>query len=192
MKNLLAMTGSILIFLTSACTLLGGREDIVREEELKSPNQTHEVELKQFGAVRGLAQSVWLNTEFPLQISDLKGKVVLIEFWTFGCANCQRMIPWLRDWVERYGEDGLVVIGYHYPEFAYEKDYDHLKDALEHLQVPYPVLQDNEGANWRADNVHTWPTLILVDKKGQIRFEQIGEVNYGEIEEAIQILLSEK
>jgi thiol-disulfide isomerase/thioredoxin len=120
------------------------------------------------------------------------GKVVLIEFWTFGCANCQRVVPSLRDWYERYGDEGLVVIGNHYPEFAYEEEYDYLKEVLERLQVPYPVLQDYEGTNWRAYNIHYWPTLILIDKKGQIRFEHIGEGNYDEIKNAIQILLSEK
>lgn len=102
------------------------------------------------------------------------------------------MIPSLRDWHETYGNRGLVIIGNHYPEFGYEKNLDQLKDALVRLNVTYPVLQDNEGENWKSYNVHYWPTLVLIDMKGQIRFRQIGEGNYDEIEKAIQTLLAEK
>jgi alkyl hydroperoxide reductase subunit AhpC len=97
----------------------------------------------------------------------------------------------VRDWYESYQEKGLVVIGNHYPEFAYEKDLGKLKDALVRLDVPYPVVQDNDGENWEAYNIHYWPTLILIDKKGRIRFQHIGEGKYDEIERAIQILLGE-
>lgn len=102
------------------------------------------------------------------------------------------MIPSLRDWYETYGRKGLVVIGVHYPEFAYEEDLDSLKDALVRLNVPYPVVQDNEGKNWKAYDVHFWPTLFLIDKEGQIRFRHIGEGRYEEIELAIQKLLDEE
>ena len=102
------------------------------------------------------------------------------------------MIPSLREWHESYSSDGLVVIGNHYPEFAYEKDLDNLKDALQRLDVPYPVVQDNEGTNWSAYRVRYWPTLFLIDKKGHIRFQHIGEGGFAEIETAIQSLLAEK
>jgi alkyl hydroperoxide reductase subunit AhpC len=102
------------------------------------------------------------------------------------------VIPSLRDWYEDYGDRGLVIIGNHYPEFSYERDLDQLKDALLRLNVPYPVLQDNNGENWKGYDVHYWPTLVLVDKKGQIRLRWIGEGRYDEIERALQTLLAEE
>jgi hypothetical protein len=101
------------------------------------------------------------------------------------------VIPSLREWHEKYESEGLMVIGNHYPEFNYEKDLDHLKDAIKDLNVPYPVLQDNEGKNWTAFKVQYWPTLFLVDRQGHIRLQHIGEGRYSEIEEAIQVLLAE-
>ena len=101
------------------------------------------------------------------------------------------MIPSLREWHELYGSQGLVVIGNHYPEFDYERDLDNLKEAVVDLEVPYPVVQDNEGANWRAFENHYWPALYLIDKRGHLRYVHIGEGRYAETESAIQTLLSE-
>ena len=101
------------------------------------------------------------------------------------------MIPSLRDWHEKYESKGLVIIGNHYPEFAYEAELDNLREALVQLDVPYPIVQDNDRTNWSAFGVRYWPTLFLVDKNGHIRYQHIGEGRYAEIEEAIQILLEE-
>jgi hypothetical protein len=101
------------------------------------------------------------------------------------------VIPSLRGWHEKYQAEGLVVIGNHYPEFAYEESLGNLKDALIRLDVPYPVVQDNEGFNWSAFGIRYWPSLVLIDKGGHIRFQHIGESRYTEIEEAIQTLLEE-
>jgi thiol-disulfide isomerase/thioredoxin len=105
--------------------------------------------------------------------------------------NCQRVIPSLRGWHERYSEQGLVVIGVHYPEFQHEADLGNLMDAVERLDVPYAVVQDNQGQTWSAFNIRYWPTLLLIDGEGRIRFQHIGEGRYDEIEAAIQILLAE-
>ena len=102
------------------------------------------------------------------------------------------MIPSLRGWHERYGPEGLVVIGNHYPEFGYEEDLDNLKEALVRLDVPYAVAQDNDGATWRAYNNRYWPTLYLIDKRGHIRYRHIGEGGYEFTERAIKSLLAEE
>jgi thiol-disulfide isomerase/thioredoxin len=101
------------------------------------------------------------------------------------------VIPSVRGWHERYRERGLVVIGIHYPEFEYEADLDNLIDAIDRLDVPYAVAQDNQRQTWSAYGIRYWPTLVLVDKDGRIRFQHIGEGRYDEIEEAIQLLLEE-
>ena len=102
------------------------------------------------------------------------------------------MIPSVRGWHTTYGGDGLVVIGNHYPEFAHEEDLDNLKQAIQRLDVPYAVAQDNEGKTWSAYGVRYWPTLILIDKRGHIRYQHIGEGRYEETEAAIQALLAEE
>ncbi len=101
------------------------------------------------------------------------------------------MIPSLRGWHEKYSASGLVVIGNHYPEFKHEEDIDNLKQAVEDLNIPYPVAQDNNGQTWRAYNTRYWPTLYLIDKQGRLRYSHIGEGSYAETEAAIQALLDE-
>ena len=101
------------------------------------------------------------------------------------------MIPSLREWHERYRDQGLVVIGNHYPEFGYEEDLGNLQDALLRLEIPYPVAQDNDGTTWSVYKNRYWPTLYLIDKDGQIRYVHIGEGAYKETEEAIRMLLGE-
>lgn len=101
------------------------------------------------------------------------------------------MIPSLRDWHTSYQDQGLVIIGNHYPEFSYERDLDNLKDAIQQLEIPYAVAQDNDGATWRAYKNRYWPSLYLIDKNGDIRYHHIGEGAYEETEAAIQALLAE-
>jgi peroxiredoxin len=101
------------------------------------------------------------------------------------------VIPSLREWYQKYAPDGLVVIGNHYPEFSYEKDLNNLKEAIQRLDIPYPVAQDNDGKTWKAYNNRYWPSLYLIDKHGNIRYRHIGEGDYAETEEAIQSLLIE-
>jgi thiol-disulfide isomerase/thioredoxin len=150
-----------------------------------------EVELGHYGEAPELTNETWLNVDRPLRLAELRGRVVLLDFWTLGCINCQNVIPSLRDWHQTYGSAGLVIIGNHYPEFAYERDLSSLQAAIERLNVPYAVAQDNQGDTWRAYGVRYWPTLILIDKNGQIRFQHIGEGGYAMIEAAIQSLLAE-
>ncbi len=103
--------------------------------------------LPDLGEAPELNNEVWLNTDRPLRLADLRGKVVVLDMWTFGCINCRNVIPSLREWHTKYAEQGLVVIGNHFPEFDYERDLNNLKDALQRLNVPYAVAQDNDGSD---------------------------------------------
>ncbi len=111
--------------------------------------------------------------------------------WTFGCYNCKNVIPSLKDWHFKYQDQGLVVIGNHYPEFSYEADLDNLKEAIVRLDIPYAVAQDNDRQTWGAYNNRYWPTLYLIDKQGNLRYSHIGEGAYEKTEAAIVALLAE-
>lgn len=132
----------------------------------------------------------WLNSP-PLTREQLKGKVVLVDFWTYSCINCLRTLPYVRAWAEKYKDQGLVVIGVHTPEFAFEKNIDNVKKAVADLKVGYPVALDNDFAIWRAFNNQYWPAHYFIDAKGQIRHHHFGEGNYDESERVIQRLLAE-
>ena len=147
--------------------------------------------LSDLGPAPELGNQVWLNTDVPLRLADLRGKVVALEMWTFDCINCQHVVPSLRDWQSRYGADGLVIIANHYPEFSYEADLQNLKDAVARLDIHYPVAQDNDGKTWNAYGNQYWPTIYLIDKHGHIRYIRIGEGAYQQTEQAIQALLAE-
>jgi thiol-disulfide isomerase/thioredoxin len=149
------------------------------------------VVLPDLGPAPELTNETWLNVGGPLRLADLGGSVVLLEMWTFGCINCQRVIPHVQAWHETYGPQGLVVIGNHFPEFSSERDLAALGRAVERLGVTYAVAQDNDGATWRAYDNHYWPTLYLIDKQGRLRYQHIGEGAYDETEAAIQALLAE-
>jgi thiol-disulfide isomerase/thioredoxin len=148
-------------------------------------------DLPDLGAAPELQNTVWLNTDRPLRLADLRGQVVLLDMWTFDCINCRNVIPSLREWSTKYAAQGLVVIGNHYPEFDFERDLSNLRDAIQRLNVPYPVAQDNDGMTWQAYRTRYWPTLFLIDKHGHLRYTHIGEGAYGETEQAIRDLLKE-
>jgi len=147
--------------------------------------------LPDLGAAPELTNDTWLNADAPLRLADLRGRVVIVEMWTFGCINCQNVMPALKEWHNKYEDQGLVIIGNHYPEFSYEEDLTNLKDAIARFDIQYPVTQDNDGATWRAYRNRYWPTLYLIDKQGHIRYVHIGEGRYKETEENIKMLLEE-
>lgn len=149
------------------------------------------IALPDLGPAPELTNNVWLNVSSPLRLADLRGKVVIIDMWTFGCINCQHVIPSLKDWYSKYSGQGLVVIGNHFPEFSYEKDLENVRNAVSNYGIKYAVAQDNNGATWRAYKNHYWPTLYLIDKRGHIRYVHIGEGHYQETEKNIQALLAE-
>lgn len=133
----------------------------------------------------------YINTE-TVTLQDLKGKVVVVNFWTYSCINCIRTIPYLNAWYEKYADDGLVILGVHSPEFEFEKDYDNVKAAVEKFGIKYPVVQDNSMSTWRAYKNNYWPHKYIVDHEGYIRYDHIGEGAYEEAEVIIQELLKER
>ena len=131
----------------------------------------------------------WFNSE-PLKLSDLKGQVVLIDFWTYTCINCIRTLPYLKAWDEKYRDKGLVIIGVHTPEFEFEKNPDNVKKAIADFGLKYAVIQDNDYATWNAYSNRYWPAKYLIDKDGHIRYTHFGEGEYDATEKAIQQLLA--
>lgn len=132
----------------------------------------------------------WLNTA-PLTPDALRGKVVLVDFWTYSCVNCLRTLPYVRAWADRYRDDGLVVVGVHSPEFAFERDPANVRKAVADLRVDYPVALDNNFAIWRAFDNQYWPAHYLIDARGRLRYQHFGEGDYAETEHMIRRVLSE-
>ena len=143
------------------------------------------------GALPSLDGAVqWLNSP-PLSAEALKGKVVLVDFWTYSCINCLRTLPYVKAWADKYRDQGLVVIGVHAPEFAFERDVNNVTKAMKDLGITYPVAIDNNYKVWRAFNNQYWPAHYFADAKGQIRYHHFGEGDYAESERVIQQLLRE-
>jgi len=143
------------------------------------------------GAMPSLAGAVqWLNSP-ELSAESLRGKVVLVDFWTYDCINCQHTLPYVKEWEKKYGKDGLVVIGVHTPEYGYERIIDNVKDQVKKLGITYPVAIDNNYAIWRNFDNQYWPAHYLIDAKGQVRYTHFGEGRYEAQEQMIQQLLKE-
>lgn len=138
--------------------------------------------------IRGIQD--WVNSD-PQTIASLKGKVVLVDFWTYSCINCIRTQPYLNAWYDKYKDDGLVILGLHAPEFAFEKVSENVRKAVAKAKIKYPVALDNDFATWNAYDNQFWPAKYLIDKDGQVRYTHFGEGEYDETEETIQALLKE-
>jgi thiol-disulfide isomerase/thioredoxin len=137
------------------------------------------------------AVSGYINTS-PITLKDLKGKVVLVDFWTYSCINCIRTLPYLVDWNSKYADKGLVIVGIHTPEFEFEKNTDNVKAAVQKFGIKYPVFQDNDKGTWNAYENRYWPRKYIIDSEGYIRYDHIGEGGYAETEKVVQILLAER
>jgi thiol-disulfide isomerase/thioredoxin len=138
-----------------------------------------------------IASQTWLNSA-PIHLSDLKGKVVMVEFWTFGCYNCRNVEPHVKEWHRKYAGQGFVVIGVHSPEFTYEHDLEQVTRYLREHDIRFPVSIDNDFSTWNRYGNRYWPAMYLIDKQGVIRYVRVGEGGYQEIERLIQALLAEK
>jgi len=132
----------------------------------------------------------WLNTQ-PLTMEGLKGKVVLLDFWTFDCVNCIRTLPHIRQLHTKYAGDSFILIGVHTPEFEFEKDPENLASAVKRFRIEYPVAIDNENTTWKLYGNQYWPRQTLIDARGRVRWEHAGEGDYDKMEEEIRALLGE-
>jgi len=132
----------------------------------------------------------WLNSP-PLTAADLRGKVVLVDFWTYSCINWMRTLPYLRAWTEKYKSQGLVVVGVHTPEFEFEKNVDNVRRFLKDMKIDFPVALDSDYAIWRGFDNQYWPALYVIDAQGRIRHQRFGEGDYEQAEKVIQQLLRE-
>jgi thiol-disulfide isomerase/thioredoxin len=147
--------------------------------------------LRDYGPAPSLDGAVtWINSP-PITMAQLRGKVVLVDFWTYSCINCLRSLPYVKAWANRYGKDGLVVIGVHSPEFAFEKDVANVRKAVRDLGITYPVAVDNDFRIWRAFKNSYWPAHYFIDAQGRLRFYHFGEGEYARSEEVIRRLLAE-
>ena len=136
-----------------------------------------------------LSGGEWINSE-PLTLTKLRDRVVLIEFWTFGCYNCRNTLPTIKAWDTRYRDKGLTVIGVHTPETDRERNIEDVRREVAALGIKYPVVTDNDYATWKSYKVEAWPTLFLLDKQGRVRWTHVGEGAYDETEQAIKNLLT--
>jgi thiol-disulfide isomerase/thioredoxin len=132
----------------------------------------------------------WINSP-PLTLASLRGRVVVVNFWTFGCSNCQHTLPHVVEWYERYKDRGLVVVGVHTPEFARERGRAETEAAVRSHGIDYPVAQDNDSSTWRAYGNRYWPAFYFIDAHGRVRFQRFGEGGYAEAEAHILTLLAE-
>jgi thiol-disulfide isomerase/thioredoxin len=171
---------SVLEYATKAIGFLVSKASAISLTEQQDSDRMPSLE----GAVE------WLNSE-PLRTESLRGKVVLVDFWTYDCINCQRTLPYVKQWAKKYEKEGLVVIGVHTPEYPYEKLISNVRRKVKDLGISYPVAIDNNYKIWRAFNNQYWPAHYFIDARGRMRFSYFGEGRYEDQEQVIQQLLQE-
>lgn len=171
------MMKNYLKFLAAAATLVGASAG--------ANAATAPFEAPEFS---GITQ--WLNSE-PLTMKQLRGKVILVDFWTYDCINCINTLSHVVQWHDKYKDKGLVVVGVHTPEYAFERKTENVRTALKRFDIRYPVAQDNRYATWNAYNNRYWPAFYLVNKKGQVVYTHFGEGQYEQTEARIQQLLAQ-
>jgi thiol-disulfide isomerase/thioredoxin len=162
------------LYATSICTVVSAEDTRMLRQQMPSLGRAN----------------AWLNSH-PLSSAELRGKVVLVDFWTYTCINWRRTLPYVRAWAEKYRDHGLLVVGVHTPEFSFERDLDNVRRAASEQQVSYPIAVDSDYAIWRAFHNEYWPALYFVDAQGHIRHQQFGEGEYQRSEQMIQQLLIE-
>jgi thiol-disulfide isomerase/thioredoxin len=179
--------------LVSAATIQNGSLVTIKldKDQFQHIDKSQFIKAPEFAQISGYINTP-NNNNNPLTLSSLKGKVVLVDFWTYSCINCIRTIPHLNDWNQKYADKGLVIVGVHSPEFEFEKNYDNVKAAVQRLGITYPVILDSDHGTWNAYGNQYWPRDYLIDSQGYIRDNHIGEGGYYQTEKAIQSLLAER
>jgi thiol-disulfide isomerase/thioredoxin len=184
LQPFLAPAFAVVVLAGSIAAVFGNTRVTSRPNDTLTPMST----AQELSSLR--TAKAWLNSE-PLTAGRLRGKVVLIDFWTYTCINWIRTLPYVRAWAEKYREHGLVVVGVHTPEFGFEHDLEQVRRAVLELRVAYPVAIDNDYTIWRAFANNYWPALYLVDADGRMRYSHFGEGDYERSERAIRELLAE-
>lgn len=170
-----------------------GREDSTSAKELTPNNMPMGEKEKKFAKAKELVNPNGFINTAPLILSDLVGKqVILVDFWTYSCINCQRTLPYLNAWQEKYANQGLTIVGVHTPEFEFEQQQENVQAAVDKYQITYPVVLDNNYATWQAYGNRYWPRKYLIDIDGYVVYDHIGEGSYEETEQKIQELLKER
>lgn len=169
------------------------RQDAGQNEQPAKPDTRRDIFIAADRAPQAaeLGEGTWINSE-PTSLEALRGRVVLVDFWTFGCYNCRNTLPTLKKLDASYRDKGLTIVGVHSPESDYEKRLDNVRSEVRKLGIKYPVVTDTEYNTWRAFGVRAWPTIVILDKQGRIRFTHIGEGMYEQQEQIIQKLLAEE
>ena len=181
-----------LVLIIVALTLIVGPTIICLTSPHSAKAAQFEIDNSQFKkAPEFKGTTGYINTPVPIKLADLRGKVVLVHFWTYTCINCIHTIPHLNDWYQKYANRGLVIVSIHRPEFEFEKNIDNVKAAVQQYEIKYPVLQDNNYGTWNAYGNTYWPRDYLIDNQGLIRYNHIGEGGYDQTEKTIQSLLAE-
>jgi thiol-disulfide isomerase/thioredoxin len=180
----------ILLAAILACAIVAPLDTLAEDKSMAQETSRAAIQLPIEGELPSLGTgSEWLNSH-PLTAASLRGKVVVVEFWTYSCINWLRTLPYVRAWAAKYQDHGLVVIGVHTPEFNFEKNVDNVRRAVKDMKIDYPVVIDSEYAIWNGFNNNFWPALYFIDANGHIRHHQFGEGDYGESEIVIQQMLA--
>jgi thiol-disulfide isomerase/thioredoxin len=169
-------------------TLSAGISRLTRGNEMGTTNNLNND--KKAPIAPEFSSGAWINSD-PLTLKSLRGRVVVVDFWTFACYNCRNALPAVKNWDARYRAKGLTVIGVHTPELDSERNIDNVRREVAELDVRFPVITDNDYATWNAYGVRAWPTWFVIDKQGRIRWQHVGEGAYKETEQVIEQLLAE-
>lgn len=184
---------SVAFFAACAASAPAGNVDAaayLEDQGMLEKTAPVKIDKSQFKVAGEISSGTWINSD-TLDWKNLRGKVVVVDFWTFACYNCKNTLPYLKAWDDKYRAQGLVVLGVHTPELSYEKDVANVRQAVKDYGIKYPVAIDGDFANWNRYNVWAWPTWFIVDKEGYVRYSHVGEGDYAGSEKVIQQLLAE-
>lgn len=192
-RSLAAFCAIVALLLTTGASVtneVGAHSRVITDDERFDTRRDVLIAARRAPTAPALAEGTWINSE-ALNLENLRGRVVVLDFWTYNCYNCRNTLPFLKRMDARYRNQGLTIIGVHSPEGDSAKNINRVQGQVRALGLRYPVVTDNNYDSWRAYNIQAWPTIVILDKQGRIRFTHIGEDMYAEQEAAIKRLLAE-